>query len=145
LIAADGEIFMASRRFPGALAGAASVLLATAGAAFFPATHAAATVQLGGFRAISTDDANVQGAGAFLAEQVGGELASVDSAQYQSTANTNYRITITLESGARWSGQITKDRESGDYSMMGSPSQLQAASGGEDEVDTGSNQAPDDE
>jgi hypothetical protein len=105
----------------------------------------AAAVQLGGFRAMSTDDPAVQGAGSFLAEQVGGELASVDSAQYQSTANTNYRIEITLADGARWGGQITRDRNSGDYSMMGSPTRLQGASGGDDETDTGSNQAPDDE
>ena len=131
---------MALRRTMRALAGA--LLLAPALLAVGAAP--AAAVQLGGFRAMSTDDPAVQGAASFLAEQVGGELASVDSAQYQSTANTNYRIEITLADGARWGGQITRSRDSGDYSMMGSPTQLQGA-GGDDETDTGSNQAPDDE
>ena len=131
---------MALRKTTRALAGA--LLLAPAMLAIGAAP--AAAVQLGGFRAMSTDDPAVQGAASFLAEQVGGELASVDSAQYQSTANTNYRIEITLADGARWGGQITRSRDSGDYSMMGSPTQLQGASG-DDETDTGSNQAPEEE
>jgi hypothetical protein len=126
---------------------ALALVSALAGAVLIPGAPAAAAaaMQLGGFRAIATDDANVQGAGAFLAEQVGGELASVDSAQYQSTANTNYRIEITLADGARWSGQITRDRTSGDYAMMGSPTQLSPPTGEGDEPDTGSNQSPDDD
>lgn len=115
----------------------AGALLLAAGAGLVTATPAAAAMQLGGFRAMSTDDPAVQGAGTFLAEQVGGELASVDSAQYQSTASTNYRIEITLADGARWSGQITRDRNSGDYSMMGSPTQLSG------ETDTGTNDGSD--
>jgi hypothetical protein len=114
------------------------LLVATAaGAGLVTFIPAAAAMQLGGFRAISTDDPAVQGAGAFLAEQAGGELASVDSAQYQSTANTNYRLEITLSDGARWSGQITRDRTSGEYSMMGSPTQLSG------ETDTGTNDGSD--
>jgi hypothetical protein len=132
---------MALRKTMRALVGA--LLLAPAMLAI--GTAPAAAVQLGGFRAMSTDDPAVQGAASFLAEQVGGELASVDSAQYQSTANTNYRIEITLADGARWGGQITRSRDSGDYSMMGSPTQLQGTSGGDDETDTGSNQAPEEE
>lgn len=126
---------------------AAVLLVAAAGAAFTLTAPAAASAQgtvLGGFRPMATDDANVQGAGAFLAEQVGGELASVDSAQYQGMLNTNYRVEITLADGARWSGQMTRDRNSGEYSMMGSPAQIQPATG-DDEPDTGSNQAPDDD
>ena len=123
--------------------GSALLLVTTQGGAVIAlGSQSAAAMQLGGFRAIATDDANVQGAASFLAEQVGGELASVDSAQYQSTANTNYRVEITLADGARWSGQITRDRNSGEYSMMGSPNQLQPASGG-DEVDHGTNDGSD--
>jgi len=95
---------------------------------------------LGGFNNISTDDAGAQGAGAFLAEQAGGELASVDSAQAQSTLNTNYRVEIALSSGARWRGQMTRDRNSGEYSMMGEATQISPAS---DEQDTGTNDGSD--
>jgi hypothetical protein len=123
----------------------AALLLATAaaGAVFLAAGPAAAALQLGGFRAISTDDPAVQGAGTFLAEQAGGELASIDSAQYQSTANTNYRLEITLADGARWRGQITRDRTSGEYSMMGAPTQLSPAT--EEGGDTGTNDGSDDD
>ena len=117
--------------------GGVFVILSAAGATLALSVPAAAAMQLGGFRAISTDDPAVQGAGAFLAEQAGGELASIDSAQYQSTANTNYRLEITLADGARWSGQITRDRNSGEYSMMGAPTQLSG------ETDTGTNDGSD--
>jgi len=130
---------MTRRRSARTLSAALLLATAAAGAVLLAAGPAAAAMQLGGFRAISTDDPAVQGAGAFLAEQAGGELASIDSAQYQSTANTNYRLEITLADGARWSGQITRDRNSGEYAMMGSPTRL---SGG-DETDTGTNDGSD--
>jgi len=132
---------MTRRRSARTLSAALLFATAAAGAVLLTAGPAAAAMQLGGFRAISTDDPAVQGAGAFLAEQAGGELASIDSAQYQSTANTNYRLEITLADGARWSGQITRDRNSGEYSMMGSPTQLSPAT--EEGGDTGTNDGSD--
>ena len=132
---------MTRRRSARTLSAALLLATAAAGAVLLAAGPAAAAMQLGGFRAISTDDPAVQGAGAFLAEQAGGELASIDSAQYQSTANTNYRLEITLADGARWSGQITRDRNSGEYSMMGSPTQLSPAT--EEGGDTGTNDGSD--
>ena len=128
-------------------AGAGALLIAATAAGALLTAPAAASAQgrvLGGFNAVSTDDARVQGAAAFLAEQVGGELASVDAAQSQSTGNTNYRLEITLEDGARWSGQVTANRD-GSYAMMGEASQLQAASGEGEETDTGTNDGSDDD
>ena len=78
---------------------------AAAGAGLLAAIPAAASAQgrvLGGFRDIATDDAGVQAAAEFAAGQVGGSLQSVDSAQIQSVAGVNYRLTITLDGGAVW-------------------------------------------
>ena len=115
---------------------AASFLAMAAAGAMLPAAASAQGRVLGGFNSVSTDDARVQGAAAFLAGQVGGELASVDAAQSQSTGNTNYRLEITLEDGARWSGQVTANRD-GSYAMMGEPAQLSG------ETDTGTNDGSD--
>ena len=115
---------------------AASFLAMAAAGAMLPAAASAQGRVLGGFNPVSTDDARVQGAAAFLAGQVGGELASVDAAQSQSTGNTNYRLEITLEDGARWSGQVTANRD-GSYAMMGEPAQLSG------ETDTGTNDGSD--
>lgn len=89
---------------------------------------AAAAVQLGGWRAGSTDDENVQAAASWAAEQMGGDLASVDSARVQSVAGINYQLELTLQDGSRW--RVTVNRSpGGDYSMLGDPAQLQAPTG----------------
>ena len=121
---------------------AASLLAAATAALTVPAPASAQGRVLGGFNAASTSDARVQGAAAFLAGEVGGELASVDSASAQSTANTNYRLEITLADGARWSGQVTASRDGG-YAMMGQASQLAPPPGEGEETDTGTNDGSD--
>jgi hypothetical protein len=126
-----------------ALGAAALLAAAAAGSALtLPAPAAAQGRVLGGFNPASTSDARVQGAAAFLAGEVGGELASVDSAQAQSTASTNYRLEITLADSARWSGQVTASRDGG-YTMMGQASQLQPPPGEGEETDTGTNDGSD--
>ena len=106
------------------------------------AVPAAAALQLGGWRSADTGDAGVQAAAAFAAGEVGGSLASVDSAQTQSAAGTNYRLTITLEDGAVWAVTVHRDLQGG-FSLSSS-SQTQAPSGGEaEETDTGSNDGSD--
>ena len=92
--------------------------------------------QLGGLRAVATDDDGVQAAAEFAAGEVGGALQSVDSAQTQTVAGINYRLTITLEGGAVW--QVTVHRNlQGGHSLTSSTEQ----SGGE--VDTGTNDGSD--
>ena len=90
---------------------------------------------LGGSRPVATDNALVQAAGAALAEQVGGELASVDAA---TVGGLTYRLEITLADGARWSGVLLA-RPDRSFIVNGQPVQL---SGGE-ETDTGTNDGSD--
>src|SRR4051794_19853350 len=78
------------------------------GAALATATPGSASAQgsstvLGGYRPVATDNEIVQEAAAALAAHVGGELASVDSAQ---SGGLSYRLEITLADGARWSGTV---------------------------------------
>ena len=116
-------------------------LLAAAGAALAVATPATASAQgsstvLGGYRPVATDGEIVQEAAAALAAQVGGELASVDSAQ---SGGLSYRLEITLADGARWSGTVGIRLPGRNYEVIGQPVQL---SGG-DETDTGTNDGSD--
>ncbi len=124
--------------------GSAFLFISMAGAELLAlGIPAAAAVQLGGWRAGSTDDGNVQAAASWAAEQMGGDLASVDSARTQSVQGINYQLEITLQDGSRW--RVTVNRSpGGDFSMLGDPAQLQAASG-DDGPDTGSNDGSDDE
>jgi hypothetical protein len=91
---------------------------------------------LGGYRPADTDSELVQQAGAALAAQVGGELASVDSAQ---SGGLSYRLEITLADGARWSGTVVIRLPGRNFEVNGQPTQL---SGG-DETDTGTNDGSD--
>ena len=124
---------------------ASACLLATVAAA--PAAPAAASAQssstvLGGYRPAAPDGEMVQQAGAALAERVGGELASVDSAQ---SGGLSFRLEITLADGARWSGTVGIRLPDRTYVVSGEPLQLSPPPGEGDEVDTGSNQAPDED
>ena len=119
------------------------LVAASAGTAFLTAIPAASAMQLGGFRAMSTDDPAVQGAGTFLAEQVGGELASVDGATLGSTPF--YTLEITLADGARWSGVVGHRPGQPGLSVSGQPTQLSPPPGEGDEVDTGTNDGSDDD
>ena len=124
-----------------ALAGAcllAAALLAGPAAA---AAQSSSTV-LGGYRPAATDDAMVQQAGAALAEQIGGELASIDSA---SSGGLSWRLEITLADGARWSGVVGIRLPDRSFVVSGQPVQLQPPPGEGEETDTGSNEAPDDD
>jgi hypothetical protein len=125
-------------RFRSARTLGAALLLATvaAGAVLLAAGPAAAAMQLGGFRAISTDDPAVQAAAAFAAGEVGGSLQSVDSAQAQTVAGINYRLTITLEGGAVWQVVVYRNLQGG-YSLTSS---TQTSEG---ETDTGTNDGSD--
>lgn len=116
-----------------------ALLLVTAavGAALaIPATASAQSRVLGGFRDIATGDAGVQAAAEFAAGELGGALQSVDSAQTQSVAGANYRLTITLEGGAVWQVVVYRNLQGG-HSLTSSSQQ----SGGE--VDTGTNDGSD--
>lgn len=120
---------------------AAATLFTAAGAVALGSPAAAA--QLGGFRAVATDGEAVQAAASFAAQSMGGELASVDSAQQQTVQGTNFRLEITLQDGSRW--RVTVNRSLQDeFSMLGEPAQLQAATS-EDGPDTGDNQGESDD
>ena len=99
---------------------------------------AAAIPILGGYRAVDPSDEGVQAAGAFAANALGGELASVDSAEQQSVAGTNYRLELSLSSGARYRVVVYRSLQ-GEMSLT-SQEQL---SGGEEEADHGSNDGSD--
>lgn len=123
------------------LTAATGAALATALPVTASAQGAASTV-LGGYRPVATDGEIVQEAAAALAAQIGGELASVDSAQ---SGGLSYRLEITLADGARWSGTVGIRLPGRNYEVSGQPIQLSPPPGEGDEVDTGSNQAPDDD
>ena len=116
--------------------GALALALPTIGLALTLGAPAASAMQLGGYRAVATDDAGVQAAAAFAAGEVGGALQSVDSAQQQTVAGINYRLTITLESGAVWQVVVYRNLQGG-YSLTSS---TQTSEG---EVDTGTNDGSD--
>jgi hypothetical protein len=122
-----------------ALAGAC--LLATATLAVPAAGQGSSTV-LGGYRPVATDNEIVQEVAGILAAHIGGTLASVDAATHGALA---YRLEITLEDGARWSGTVVVRPPGRNFAVSGEPVQLQPPPGEGDEVDTGSNQAPEDE
>ena len=117
----------------------ACLLTITAGAALATATPGTAAAQgsstvLGGYRPVATDNEIVQEAAAALAAQVGGELASVDSAQ---SGGLSYRLEITLADGARWSGTVGIRLPGRNYEVSGQPVQLSG------ETDTGTNDGSD--
>lgn len=114
------------------------LFLVLPGATLTLGVPAASAIQLGGFRSVSTDDDGVQGAAAFAANELGGGLQSVDSAQAQTVAGINYRLTITLDGGAVWQVAVHRSLQ-GEYSLQSS-SQVSAG-----ETDTGSNDGSDDE
>lgn len=98
----------------------AVMLITTGGGAVIAlGSQSAAAMQLGGFRAVSTDDDGVQAAASFAAGEVGGSLASVDSAQTQTVAGTNYRLSITLEDGATWQVVVHRSLQ-GEFSLTSS-------------------------
>jgi hypothetical protein len=128
---------MTRRRSARTLSAALLLATAAAGALLLAAGPAAAAMQLGGYRAVSTDDAGVQAAAAFAAGEVGGSLQSVDSAQAQSVAGVNYRLTITLDGGAVWQVVVYRNLQ-GEHSLTSS-SQTSAGDG----PDTGTNDGSD--
>jgi hypothetical protein len=123
----------------------AGLCLLAAAAAMPAAASAQTTPQtgtfLGNYRPVATDDPLVQEAAAFLAEQAGGELASVESA---TRGGTTYRLEITLADGSRWSGGPVRQPDGSFWSCC-APTQLSQSSGEGEAVDHGSNQAPDEE
>ena len=87
--------------------------------------------------AVDTGDAGVQAAASFAAEQLGGELANVESAQRQSVAGTNYRIEFSTSSGAPYRAVVFRALN-GDFQLSSS----ETLGGGEaTEGDHGSNQS----
>ena len=112
---------------------AAFCLLATP--AVMPAPAAATQIGLfiGTYRPIATDDEQVQGAGAAMAEHVGGELASVDEA---TKGGASFRVQITLADGSRYRGVATRQQD-GSYVVHGQPTQIQG------ETDHGTNDGSD--
>ena len=121
--------------------GAAFLFASAAGAALTLGGPAASAMQLGGYRSAATDDSAVQAAASYAAGEVGGSLDRVDSAETQSAAGINYRLTIVLEDGAIWQVVVHKDLQ-GDFSMLSSTQTYVPAGEG---PDTGSNQSPDDD
>ena len=84
-----------------------TIFAASFGAALSPSAAAApvaAAVQIrvGGFRAADVNDERVQNAAAFAAQQLGGELSEVESAEQQVVAGMNFKLVILTEDGARW-------------------------------------------
>lgn len=118
---------------------ALGLFLVLPGATLTLGVPAAAAMQLGGFRTVATDDDGVQGAASFAAGELGGSLQSVDSAQAQTVAGINYRLTITLDGGAVWQVAVHRSLQ-GEYSLQSS-SQVSAGDG----PDTGSNDGSDDD
>jgi len=118
-------------------------------AAAMPAVPAAASAQfptgastvLGAWHAAGTGEPRIQEAGAVLAEHVGGELASVDAAQSQSSGAV--RIEITLTDGARWSGQVGYAVAERRFVVRVEPLQLSPPTGEGEETDTGTNDGSD--
>lgn len=121
-----------------ALSGA-FLFASVAGAALTLGVPTASAMQLGGFRTVATDDDGVQGAAAFAAGELGGSLHSVDSAQAQTVAGINYRLTITLDGGAVWQVVVYRNLQ-GEYNLQSSN---QVSEG--DGPDTGSNDGSDDD
>ena len=132
---------MTRRRSARTLSAALLLATAAAGAILLTASPAAAAMQLGGFRAISTDDAGVQAAAAYAAGEVGGSLDRVDAAETQSVAGTNFRLTIVLEDGAIWQVVVHRNLQ-GEFSMQSSTQTYVPAGEG---PDTGSNDGSDDD
>lgn len=91
---------------------AASILSAAAAAAAFPPIT-------GGWRAVDPDDAAVQAAAAFAAEQLGSEPSGVEGAERQAVAGTNFRFTLTLSDGRRFNVTVFRALN-GAYSLTGS-------------------------
>ena len=91
---------------------AASLLLASAGLTLSPAAEAA-TIQssrvLGGYNNADVNNAQVQAAAAFAAESVDAELGEVTSAQVQSAAGSNYRISFTTSDGRSYHAVVRRD------------------------------------
>lgn len=123
--------------------GSAFMLVSIAAGAVALGSPPAAAVQLGGFRPVATNGEAVQAAASFAAESMGGELASVDSAEQQAVQGTNFRMELTLQDGSRWRVTVSRNLQ-GEYSILGEPAQLQAATS-EDGPDTGTNDGSDDD
>jgi hypothetical protein len=64
---------------------------------------------LGGFNDVDVKDAGVQAAAAFAAASVDAELGEVTSAQRQSAAGSNYRISFTTTDGASYNAVVRSD------------------------------------
>lgn len=61
---------------------------------------------LGGFRAVDVNDAQVRAAASFAAESVEGALAEVTSAERQTVAGANYRLTFTTTDGRSYRAEV---------------------------------------
>lgn len=125
------------------LAGFGLLAIAAAMPAVSAAAQDPATTVLGGRRPMDPNTPIIQEAGAFLAAHLGGTLASVDAAQSWGGVPA-HPIEITLTDGSRWSATIRLQREPR-FAVSGEPVQLAPPTGEGDEVDTGSNQAPEED
>ena len=67
------------------------------------AVIAQAPPMVGGYRAVDVADENIQRAAAFAAEQLGIEVAEIESAQRQTVQGANYRIIFSTADGTRYS------------------------------------------
>jgi hypothetical protein len=86
-----------------ALAAAACLSpVATNSPAIAISSLAAVQITVGGYRAADLEDAGVQAAVAFAAEQLGVELGEIQSAERQVVAGTNYRLVFTSADGTRY-------------------------------------------
>lgn len=121
--------------------GSAFLIVTAAGATLALGIGTAAAMQLGGYRSASTDDSAVQAAASYAAGEVGGALDRVDSAEIQSAAGSNYRLTIVLEDGAIWQVVVHRNLQ-GEFSMLSSTQTYVPAGEG---PDTGSNDGSDDD
>ncbi len=57
---------------------------------------------LGGYSAADVNNAEVQAAANYAAEQLGSELKEIESAKRQSVAGTNYELVIWTQDGSRY-------------------------------------------
>lgn len=116
------------------------VLLASAGIPVFSAVPGAAPMQssrvLGGYNDADVDNVQVQAAAAFAARSVGADLDEVTSAQVQSAAGSNYRISFTTSDGRSYEAVVRRDLrgawsvtsidETGDHHAESAPEQADA-------------------
>lgn len=86
-----------------------AAVMASTGIPGAPAAAAVVVVQrplLGGYRAVAVDDEGVQAAAAFAAQSVDAELAEVTSAERQTVAGANYKISFSTSDGRSYNAVV---------------------------------------